>query len=120
MCLSCMAIRHGRQTRTDDRPQTLNHKPETASQVRDLDELEEWAYIGDTESTIYKLNTGHEILLDLALLRCPCGTPFQSSPQSAICTMCCNATCSASCHKVRILRAPWVSPNFYCRGILQD
>ena len=115
-----MAIRHGRQTRTDDRPQTLNHKPETASQVRDLDELEEWAYIGDTESTIYKLNTGHEILLDLALLRCPCGTPFQSSPQSAICTMCCNATCSASCHKVRILRAPWVSPNFYCRGILQD
>jgi len=68
--------------------------------VKELDDVDSWMYTEDPESTIYKLNTGHEILLDLANLRCPCGTPFQSSPQSAICSMCCSATCSAACHKL--------------------
>jgi len=66
----------------------------------EMDEVEEWITGEPFDSKLRKLNTGQEILLDLAILRCPCGTPFQASPQSAICSMCCSATCSAACHKV--------------------
>mmetsp|Transcript_24334 Transcript_24334/g.55906 ORF Transcript_24334/g.55906 Transcript_24334/m.55906 type:complete len:302 (-) Transcript_24334:61-966(-) len=68
----------------------------------EMDGVEHWASAATKTSKIYQLNTGNEMLLDMALLRCPCGTPFQSSRQSAICSMCCNATCSAACHRTFI------------------
>jgi len=68
----------------------------------EMDAVEHWASAAAKTSKIYMLNTGHEMILDLALLRCPCGTPFQASRQSAICSMCCNATCCAACHRTYI------------------
>ena len=66
----------------------------------EMDQVEEWITTEAFDSKLRRLNTGQEMMLNLATLRCPCGTPFQSSPQSAICSMCCTATCSAACHKV--------------------
>uniref|UniRef100_A0A7S0DVR7 Uncharacterized protein n=1 Tax=Hanusia phi TaxID=3032 RepID=A0A7S0DVR7_9CRYP len=40
------------------------------------------------------------MMVNLSKLKCPCGTPFRNSTQSAFCSMCCTATCSAACHKV--------------------
>mmetsp|Transcript_4271 Transcript_4271/g.10627 ORF Transcript_4271/g.10627 Transcript_4271/m.10627 type:complete len:436 (-) Transcript_4271:145-1452(-) len=68
--------------------------------LREQAGVDAWHTREQKDSVLYRLNTGHEMLLDLAMLRCPCGTPFQSSPQSAVCSMCCAATCSANCHKV--------------------
>ena len=61
---------------------------------------ESWIASAQSETDLlFQLNSGQEMILNLAMLRCPCGTPFQHSTQSAICSMCCNATCSATCHK---------------------
>jgi hypothetical protein len=65
----------------------------------ELYSAEDWIGMQSESDLLYQLNSGQEMILNLALLRCPCGTPFQHSTQSAICSMCCNATCSATCHK---------------------
>ena len=40
-------------------------------------QVEEWMTAEPYDSKLRKLNTGHEIMVDLSILRCPCGTPFQ-------------------------------------------
>ena len=44
-------------------------------------------------------NEGAEFALHLDRLKCPCGTPFLESADSAICCVCGTATCSDLCHK---------------------
>jgi len=59
-----------------------------------------WIQLTSLEDVVYKLNVGEEMMVNLSKLKCPCGTPFRNSTQSAFCSMCCTATCSAACHKV--------------------
>jgi len=60
----------------------------------------EWSTLTSSDDVVYKLNAGEEMIVSLSKLKCPCGTPFRNSTQSAFCSMCCTATCSAACHKI--------------------
>ena len=46
-----------------------------------------------------QFNSGYPVILDLEKLKCPCGKPFLSSPNSIICGACGTATCSGKCHE---------------------
>ena len=60
----------------------------------------EWSTLTSSDDVVYKLNAGEEMIVSLSKLKCPCSTPFRNSTQSAFCSMCCTATCSAACHKI--------------------
>lgn len=45
-----------------------------------------------------KFNLGHRTLIDWETAKCPCGAPLIGKKESAICSACGTATCSAACH----------------------
>ena len=50
------------------------------------------------DETNEAFNQGYVTVLDLAVLKCPCGNPIPGMKSSTICAACGTATCSAECH----------------------
>ena len=43
-------------------------------------------------------NKGYRVLMDFEDAKCPCGSALVGNVQSAVCSACGTATCSAECH----------------------